>query len=90
MGIPSTDMLETVKIYSWGRQDKKFQAVDIIVADDVCWPKFPYYIEAKKNGLHFPEDILNCIFFNENVWILIRISLKFVPRGPINNIPSLG
>ena len=28
-------------------------------------------------------------FFNENVWISINISLKFVPRGPINNIPAL-
>ena len=26
---------------------------------------------------------------NENVWILIKISLKFVPKGPINNIPAL-
>ena len=26
---------------------------------------------------------------NENVWIAINISLKFVPRGPINNIPTL-
>ena len=24
-----------------------------------------------------------------NVWIQIKISLKFVPKGPINNIPSL-
>ena len=30
-----------------------------------------------------------CIFFNENVWIPIQISLKFVPKGPINNIPAL-
>ena len=29
------------------------------------------------------------IFVNENVWILIEISLKFVPKGPINNIPAL-
>ena len=29
------------------------------------------------------------IFFNENVWISIKISLKFVPKGPINNIPAL-
>ena len=29
------------------------------------------------------------IFFNENVWIWIEISLKFVTKGPINNIPSL-
>ena len=28
------------------------------------------------------------IYFNENVWILINISLKFVPRGPINHIPT--
>ena len=25
----------------------------------------------------------------KNVWILIKISLKFVPKGPINNIPAL-
>ena len=29
------------------------------------------------------------IFLNENVWILIKFSLKFVPRGPISNIPAL-
>ena len=28
-------------------------------------------------------------FMNENVWILIKISLKFVPQGPINNFPAL-
>ena len=26
------------------------------------------------------------IFSNENVWISINISLKFVPKGQINNI----
>ena len=29
------------------------------------------------------------VFLNENIWILIKISLKFVPKGPINNIPAL-
>ena len=33
--------------------------------------------------------ISKCIFLNENVWISIIISLKFVPKGPINNIPAL-
>ena len=28
-------------------------------------------------------------FFNENVQISVEISLKFVPYGPINNIPVL-
>ena len=28
-------------------------------------------------------------FFNENIWISIKISLKFIPKGPNNNIPEL-
>ena len=28
-------------------------------------------------------------FFNEILWISIEISLKFVPKGPINNIPAM-
>ena len=47
-----------------------------------------WHIEAGKNARHFPDDIFKCIFFNENVWIPIQISLKFVPKGPINNIPA--
>ena len=42
-----------------------------------------------QNGRHFPDDILKCIYFNENVWILIKISLMFVLKGAINNIPAL-
>ena len=38
---------------------------------------------------HFADDIFKRIFFNENVWISIKLSLKFVPKGPINNIPAL-
>ena len=36
-----------------------------------------------------PDDVLNWIFLNENVRISITISLKFVPRGPINDISAL-
>ena len=46
-------------------------------------------LRPRQNGRHFPDDIFKWIFLNENVWILIKISLKFVPRGPINNIPTL-
>ena len=42
-----------------------------------------------QNGRYFADDVFKCIFLNENVWILVRISLKFVPNGPINSIPSL-
>ena len=46
-------------------------------------------LRPRQNGRHFPDDILEWIFLNENVWILIEISLKFVPKGQINNIPVL-
>ena len=28
-------------------------------------------------------------FFNENIWILIKTTLRFVHNGPINTIPAL-
>ena len=46
-------------------------------------------LRPRQNGRHFPDDIFNCIFLNENAWIWIKISLKFVPKGPINKIPAL-
>ena len=46
-------------------------------------------LRPRQNGRHFPDDIFKCIFLNENVWISIKISLKFVSRGPINKIPAL-
>ena len=35
------------------------------------------------------DDIFNYIFSNEKFCILIQISLKFVPKGLINNNPAL-
>ena len=46
------------------------------------------YIEAESKW-HFPDDIFKCIFLNENVAILSKISMKFVPKGPIDNNPPL-
>ena len=43
----------------------------------------------RQNGHRFADDNFKRIFLNENVRILIKISLKFVPEGPINNIPAL-
>ena len=43
-----------------------------------------------QNGCHFADDILRCIFMNEKFSILIfKISLKFVPKGQIDNDPTL-
>ena len=46
-------------------------------------------LRPRQDGRHFPDDVFKWIFLNENVWISINISLKFVPRVPINNIPTL-
>ena len=46
-------------------------------------------LRPRQNGRQFPGDIFKCIFLTENVIISIKISLKFVPKGSINNIPTL-
>ena len=42
-------------------------------------------LRPRQNGRHFTDDIFKCIFLYENIWI----SLKFVPKDPVNNIPAL-
>ena len=37
----------------------------------------------------FKTSFSKCIFLNENIWISLKISLEFVPKVRINNIPSL-
>ena len=46
-------------------------------------------LRPRQNGRHFADDTFNCIFLYENVIVSIRISLKFVLKGPIDNIPAL-
>ena len=46
-------------------------------------------LRPRQNGRHFPDDIFKRILLNEKVKTLLRISMKFVPGGPINNIPAL-
>ena len=53
-----------------------------------CYLKFNT-LRPRQNGRHFADDTFKRIFVNENVRISINISLKFVPKGLINNIPAL-
>ena len=45
-------------------------------------------LRPRQNGRHFTDDTFKCIFLTENVRNSFKISLKFVPEGLINNIPS--
>ena len=42
-----------------------------------------------QNGRRFADNIFRCIFMNEKFCILIKISLKFVPKDPIDNNSAL-
>ena len=46
-------------------------------------------LRPRQDGHYFADDVLKCIFLNENVWNSINISLKFVSRDPIHNISAL-
>ena len=46
-------------------------------------------LRPKQNGRHLADDTFKRISLNENVRISIKISLNFVPYGPINNILAL-
>ena len=59
----------------------RIQCVDSFIAVNSLRPRL--------NRRPFADDIFKCIFSNENQWIMPRISLQFVPKVPINNIPAL-
>ena len=44
---------------------------------------------SRQNCRHFADDIFKCISWNKNVWISLKITLKFVPNVRNNNIPAL-
>ena len=46
-------------------------------------------LRPRQHGRHFADDTFKHISLNENVAISIKISLKFVHKGQINNIPAL-
>ena len=57
--------------------------------DTITLVQYLNTLRPKQNGRRFADDTFKRIFLNENVRISIKISLKFVPKGPINNIPAL-
>ena len=46
-------------------------------------------LRPRQNGRHFAYGTFKRIFLNENGRLSIEISLKLVPKDPINNIPAL-
>ena len=48
-----------------------------------------YHIGTETKWPPFWQATFLDTFFNGNIWISIEISLKFVPKGQISNIPAL-
>ena len=94
MSLDLTDDKSTlVQVMAWCRQATCHYLSQ-------CWPRSlsPYGVtrpqwvkrlRPRQNGRCCPDNIFRCIFLNGNVWIPIMISLKFVPKYPIINIPAL-
>ena len=61
----------------------------VLLQIGLCYGQPPVHVctiintsRPSRNRHHFADDIFKCIF-------LMKISQKFIPKGPITNIPSL-
>ena len=67
------------------------EIVDDMVAVESRVPTTSYLTHHPMDKMDaiLADDIFKCIFLNENNRTAIKISLKFVPRSPIDNKPAL-
>ena len=76
-----------VRIHTWCYKHRTQQSMNSSnncqVTNMKIWGLFNSSTPGE-NGRHFADDIFKCIFFDEKFCILIRISRKFVPQGPID------
>ena len=79
---------DTVNL-NWYNGTAGFSDVRFLFLPGTSYHAIVNTLRPRQNGRHFADDMFKCIFVNENFWIPIEISLKFVPKGPFNNIPAL-
>ena len=68
-------LLTRVLLTHWGRDEMAKGVIDTI--------------RPKRDGQHFADDIFKCILLNENIWISLRISQKYVLKVRIDSISAL-
>ena len=73
----------------WKWFDTMVYHMRLLFGHMIVWIALVNTLRSRQNGRHFADDIFKCVFLNENVWIPVTISLKYAPKGPINNIPAL-
>ena len=65
-----------------------FLLVDVRHADS-CAICSVSTLRPRRDRRHFADDIFTYIFFSENCCILIKCSLKYIRKGPIDNNSAL-
>ena len=74
------------RVYPWFLESKSFSYCRYYcTGDTAAFRSSP----PGQNGCHFADDVFRCIFMNVQFCILIKISLMFVLKGPIDNKPVL-
>ena len=63
----------------------------VTIIYSIIWIWLLNTVRSRRNDRDFADDFFKCIHLNENAWISIRNSLKFVlvPKVPIDNKPAL-
>ena len=69
--------------HKWSVTRKMFPFGDVTM-NKVCILEL-YTLRSRQNGRHVANDVIKCVFLNENCCISIHISLKFVTTGPIDD-----
>ena len=72
---------------SWELTDSGNEMITLIIKQHVYICALTH-LPPGKYGCHFADDIFKCIFLNDKYWIFMKISLKSVPKGLINNISA--
>ena len=72
----------------WKQRSILVQSWLLYTANMKTWFILTHWGPDKMDAI-FSDDIFKCIFLNVNIWISIKFSLKFVCKGPIDNIYQL-
>ena len=83
LSLPEDNELTSMRLHmiQWGHY--------YMIQYGYCEDLFFNTLRLRQYGLHFADDLLKWIFLKENIWISSEITPKFVPKGPINDIPAL-
>ena len=81
---------EWTSLFVWKKSSHEFWASPCIyISVPVTYELMSYTLRPRQNDRHFANVTFKRLFLNEIVRISIKISLKLVPKGPINSIPAL-